>query len=193
MFEPQDLPGRYGRVVASVDRLLTATVCPAVLGGGWSVWRYGYVGRVTADLDVIVPADRVDELLRTAAVAGFDVLSRIEGHWPKLLHRQSGIEVDLLPSGGRLGTTARPALTLIPHPHALGAVGTFLHYIRLQRLMELKLASGRARDESDIVELVRATPDCIAMVRTHLTGIHPDYVREFDRLVQRARDQCEPL
>lgn len=34
MFEPQDLPGRYGRVVKAIDRLLQSLQCEAVLGGG---------------------------------------------------------------------------------------------------------------------------------------------------------------
>lgn len=31
MFEPQDLPGRYGRVVRAIDRVLTACDCEAVV------------------------------------------------------------------------------------------------------------------------------------------------------------------
>src|SRR5688572_25918004 len=31
MFEPQDLPGRYGRVVKAIDRLMKATGAEAVL------------------------------------------------------------------------------------------------------------------------------------------------------------------
>ncbi len=34
MFVPQDLPGRYGRVVAAVDRVLEATQSEAAAGGG---------------------------------------------------------------------------------------------------------------------------------------------------------------
>ena len=74
MLDPQDLPGRYGRVVKAVDHLLQIIGCPAVLGGGWAVWRHGYVGRVTQDIDIALPADRIAEFLRAAAVAGFDVL-----------------------------------------------------------------------------------------------------------------------
>jgi hypothetical protein len=64
-----------------------------------------------------------------------------------------------------------------------------LKYISFPGLVELKLAAGRARDESDIVELVRANPGQIDALRQHLSGIHPDYVRQFDHLVQRAREQ----
>jgi hypothetical protein len=69
MTEPQDLPGRFGRVVRAVDRVLLATGCMAVVGGGWAVWRHGYVGRVTQDLDIALPADRVADFLQAAAAA----------------------------------------------------------------------------------------------------------------------------
>src|SRR4051794_6505221 len=67
MLEPQDLPGAYGRVVKAIDHVLTVSGCDAVLGGGWAVWRHGYVGRVTQDVDVLIPADQVAEVQRVAS------------------------------------------------------------------------------------------------------------------------------
>ena len=189
MLDPQDLPGRYGRVVKAVDHLLQVIQSEAVLGGGWAVWRHGYVGRVTQDMDIALPADRVDEFVRAAAVTGFEVLPVPEGRWPKVLHRDTGIQVDILPEGKRPGTAARPAPTTIPHPATMGASGCVLRYVSLNSLIELKIAAGRARDESDVVELVRANPDAVATIRGHLAGVHPDYVEAFDRFVERAREQ----
>jgi hypothetical protein len=189
MLEPQDLPGRYGRVVQAVDHVLQIIQCPAVLGGGWAVWRHGYVGRVTQDIDIALPADSTDEFLRVASVAGFEVLPRAEGRWPKVLHRDTGIQVDVLPEGGRPGTQSKQAPTTIPHPRAMGASGFVLRYATLNSLIELKIAAGRARDESDVVELVRANPNEVEAIRQHLATVHLDYVHAFDQLVQRARDQ----
>src|SRR5262249_33636712 len=56
MFEPQDLPGRYGRVIRAVDHVLRAVGCEAVLGGDWAVWRHGFHGRVTQDVDIVLAA-----------------------------------------------------------------------------------------------------------------------------------------
>jgi hypothetical protein len=187
--DPQDLPDRYGRVVKAVDHLLQVIGCTAVLGGGWAVWRHGYVGRVTQDIDIGLPADRIDEFLRAAAVAGFDVLPVQPGRWPKVLHRDTGIEVDILPEGGRPGTATKPAPTTIPHPARMGATGSVLRYISLPSLVELKLAAGRARDEGDVVELVRANPDQVEAIRQHLGSVHPEYVAAFDVLAQRAREE----
>jgi hypothetical protein len=86
ILEPQDLPGRYGGVIRAVDRVLQLVSSEAVLGGGWAVWRHGFIGRVTQDVDVVLPADRVDEFLRVASVSGFDVLPRAAGRWPKVMH-----------------------------------------------------------------------------------------------------------
>jgi len=189
MFDPQDLPGRYGRVVKAVDHLLQVIDCEAVLGGGWAVWRHGYVGRVTQDIDVALPGDRIDEFLRIASVAGFDLLPVQPGRWPKMVHRDTRIEVDVLPEGGQPGTATKPAPTTIPHPSRMGALGSVLRYMNLSSLIELKLAAGRARDESDVVELIRANPDQVNTIRGHLTGVHADYVAAFDHLATRAREQ----
>ena len=57
--------------------------------------------------------------------------------------------------------------------------------------MELKLAAGRARDDADIVELVRANQDQTDLIRLRLERVHADYASKFDKLVERARDQDE--
>ena len=189
MFAPQDLPGRYGRVVKAIDHLLSVLGCESVIAGGWAVWHHGYLARLTQDIDIVLPKDRVAEFLQLAAVSGFEVLPQPEGRWPKVRHKDTGIEVDILPQGGRPGTAARPAPTTIAHPATLGAAGAVLRYISLPALIELKLAAGRPRDESDVAELVRANPDRVAEIRSHLAAVHGDYVREFDRLAERAREQ----
>lgn len=189
MLEPQDLPGRYGRVVKAIDHLLQVMKCESVLGGGWAVWRHGYVGRVTEDIDIALPAARVDEFLQVAAVSGFEILPRQPGRWPKVRHKETDVKVDILPEGARPGTAARPAPTTIPAPAQLGALGTQLRYITFTRLIELKLAAGRPRDEADVAELIRANPSQVDAIRRHLVTVHADYVSAFDRLVERARDQ----
>ena len=183
MLEPQDLPGRYGRVVRALDQVLRACDCEAVVGGGWAVWRHGFVGRVTQDIDIALPKNRVDEFLQAASVSGFEVLAQPEGRWPKLCHRETRIEVDILPEGGRPGTAARPAPTTIPHPQVMGAVRGTLKYSSLTSLVELKLAAGRLRDEADVVELARENRDRIEELRRHLQSVHPQYAARFEELL----------
>ena len=191
MLEPQDLPGRFGRAIRAVDHLLQAIDCPAVVAGGWAVWRHGYVGRVTEVVDIVLPADRIDEFLNAAVFGGFERLTVQTGNWPKVRHKESDIKVDLLPEGETPGTASRLAPTKIPHPDQLGADGASLKYITLPGLIELKLAAGRARDESDIVELIRANPDQVAGIREHLASVHPRYVSQFDILAAKAAEQTD--
>jgi hypothetical protein len=183
MLQPQDLPGRYGRVIQALDQVLAACDCEAVVGGGWAVWRHGYVGRVTQDVDIVLPTDRIEDVQRTASVTGFDVLTPAPGRWPKLMHRETGIQVDILPEGGRPGTPARPAPTTIAHPREMGAERGALHYIALPSLVELKLAAGNLRDEADVLELARENRERLNEIRAHLKRVHEQYARRFDELV----------
>jgi hypothetical protein len=191
MFTPQDLPGRYGRAVKAVDHLLQILGCAAVVAGGWAVWRHGYFGRMTQDLDIVLPRDQVADFLRLAAVSGFEVIPQPEVRWPKIRHKDTDVFVDVLPEGGRPGTPNRLAPTTIPHPAALGATGTTLKYINLPALIELKLAAGRPRDEADVTEILRSNVDQAATIREHLAAIHAMYVERFDYLLERAREQLD--
>ena len=183
MLEPQDLPGRYGRVVRALDQVLHACDCESVVGGGWAVWRHGYMGRVTQDIDIAMPSDRIEEFIKAASVSGFERLSPPDGHWPKLHHRETGIDVDVLPEGERPGTASRPAPTTIPHPKSMGAVRGKLKYMSLSSLVELKLAAGRLRDEADVLELVRENRGQVEALRGHLAAVHPQYASRLEELL----------
>jgi len=190
ILEPQDLPGRYGRVVRALDQVLSACECDSVMGGDSAVWRHGYVGRVTQDIDIALPSSRIDDFLQAAAVSGFEVLTTPEGRGPKLRHRETGIEVDVLPEGGRPGVASRPAPTTIPHPKSMGAIRGKLKYISLASLIELKLAAGRLRDEADVVELARENRDRLDDVRRHLESVHPQYASRFEELLGQLDDSA---
>ena len=69
---------------------------------------------------------------------------------------------------------------------------------RLSRIDELldRCTGGalvRARDEADVVELLRVNPEQIDSIRQHLGNVHLDYVCMFDQLVKKAREQRDPV
>src|SRR5712692_5208718 len=161
MHDPQDLPGRYGRVIRALDHLLEAIQGEAVVGGGWAVWHHGFAERLTQDIDIALPAAQIEAFLQVARVSGFEILPRQEGRWPKLVHKETGVRVDILPEGGRPGTASRPAPTTIPAPAAMGASGPCLRYMKLASLFELKIAAGREKDRADVVVLIRTNQDQI--------------------------------
>jgi hypothetical protein len=145
---------------------------------------------VTYDIDVAIPADKIDEFLQTASVSGFRILPQSEGRWPKLLHKETDIKVDILPEGAQPGTPSNLAPTTIPHPDEMGAAEGRLAYISLPSLVELKIAAGRGKDEQDVRELIVANPDRLAEIRRHLEAVHSSYAARFDALVVRSREDA---
>jgi hypothetical protein len=138
-----------------------------------------------------VPAARIEELLRMASVCGFEVLPASAGIWPKLRHKETDVGIGILSEGATPGTRSNPAPTTIPHPSLLGAKPGRLYYIGLNGLVELKLAAARARDESDVVELLRANPDQVDAVWKYIAKVNERYARRFDELSARAKEQTD--
>jgi hypothetical protein len=147
------------------------------------------VARLTYDVDIALPADRIDEFLRVTSVSGFEILPQRPGRWPKVRHKETGIKVDVLPEGAQPGAQDEPAPTNIPHPVKMGAKPGPLSYITLASLVELKLAAGRLRDQNDVLELIRSNETQLDSIRQHLATVHPNYVQAFDRIVEQAKKQ----
>jgi hypothetical protein len=80
---PQDLPGHYGRVIRALDQVLSACQIEAAVAGGWAVWRHGYIGRVIQNVDIALPADRIEEFLTVASVSGFEATDETGGQLAK--------------------------------------------------------------------------------------------------------------
>ena len=189
IMRPGELPGRYGHVIRDLERLVVATDARAVVAGGWAVWRHGYVGRVTQDVDIVIAAVSQEVVLQVAPLFGFDVLPVREGMWPKLTHRETAIDVDLMPEAGIPGTPTRPGPIPIRHPSVYGAKAGELSYIELSGLFELKLGAHRARDVADLVELIKVNPSQLDEIRQHLEQVHPNYAAELTNLIRQAHEE----
>ena len=190
MLEPRELPGRYGRVISDLERLLNATSTSAVVAGGWAVWRHGYIGRVTQDVDIVVPCAAIEDLLRTAPLCGFAVPHSPDGHWPELEHGDTGIEVDFLPEAKFQGTSARRAHVAIRHPDVYGAEPGRLTYATLESIFELKLGAHRAKDLADLVELIKVNEQQMPRVAKAINRIDAGYAAELAQLIRQAQDEC---
>ena len=145
---------------------------------------------MTQDVDIVMPADRIDEFLRAAAFSGFDDLPQPPGRWPKMMHKETDIKVDILPEGERPGIASNPAPTTLPHPSAMGAAGAMLRYITLPALIELKIAAGRPRDDGDVAELIRANPREVEAIRAHETPGSPTHASSEHQRVRGPSIPC---
>ena len=186
---PRDLPGRYGRVIQDLERMLVATEQPALVAGGWAVWHHGYVGRITQDVDIVVSAIGSIEFLKCAPMFGFQVLTAPAGRWPKLIHQQSQIEVDFLPEAEFPGTPSHRAPIPIGHPMDYAAKVGCLTFIDIAPLFELKIGAHRAKDIADLIELVKANGSKLEEIAQYLSQKHPSYAEQFAELRRQAKEE----
>lgn len=129
-------------VLRKVTRLLARLGIPHWVVGGIAVQEHGYF-RTTKDIDIVVPDAK--EVMEKLIAHGFakDPKSRITVLDP------SGVEVDVLQGGER--PTGQEKLPL-PIPTQ---VSTSPQILPLNVLIETKLATGRAQDFADTVQLIK--------------------------------------
>lgn len=191
MLDPEDLPGKYGRVVREVNEILQLIKCEAVVAGGWAAWYRGYVDRVAQNVEIVLPANRIEEFRQIAAISGFELVPSADGRWPLLIHKATSVKLHILLEGARPYTSSRQAPTTIPTPRAMGAQGWRLRYMSLTSLIELKLATGWHRDLVDVMALAIANRSRLEEIRNHLANVLPDYAAQFEQLVKEAEEQAD--
>jgi hypothetical protein len=56
--------------------------------------------------------------------------------------------------------------------------------------MELKLSSGRVKDRTHIVEVLKTMPpETIAAIRRHIAGVHLQFTELLDQLIDEAIEE----
>ena len=122
---------------------------PHYVCGGFAVQEHGYP-RFTVDVDIIVPDVQVAR--EKLSMNGF---KENPGSSMTVTDRDTKVEIDVLPGGGKVG----PGPLAFPMPTHVSETPQIL---TLPDLISMKLSShmgspfDRARDYSDVVELVKA-------------------------------------
>lgn len=152
---PEDAKRRLADDLARICR--DADVRPVVIGG-LAVNHHGYM-RVTADVDILVA--------RAEAIALYRRL-RSEAGWKRysegFKNTELGVGLDICVEGER---TAPGSTEEFPDPAQLVTVD--LHPLpvpALSELLALKVMSGRARDDADVVELLKRHRARMASLKT---------------------------
>jgi hypothetical protein len=135
------------RLVDDLARLCAEAGVKPVVIGGLAVNHHGYM-RVTADVDILVARAEVVALYRRL---------RSEPGWRRyaegFLNTALGVGLDVCVEGER---TAPRSSEEFPSPAALAVVDVGpLPVPALAELLALKVMSGRARDDADVVELLK--------------------------------------
>ncbi len=152
---PEDAKRRLADELARVCE--EAGVRPVVIGG-LAVSHHGYM-RVTADVDILVA--------RQDAVALYRRL-RSEPGWRRysegFKNTELGVGLDICVEGER---TAPGSTEEFPDPAELRTVAVRpLPVPALAELLALKVMSGRARDDADVVELLKRHRSRMASLKT---------------------------
>jgi hypothetical protein len=176
---------RFSQALEALNELARKAKIPIALVGGMAATHYGFRGG-TDDIDVVVGKDDLDQFLMYAPQFGFKVAWRSKTGWHTLEH--GDVEINVVPEGGKAKNTSP---TTIPGPGQLG-VEEGLGVACLAGWVELKLATGRAKDLGHISELMKkASESEITACRNHLRGIHSDYFQEFERLLNQVEEEKE--
>ena len=125
-------------------KVLADNAIPHLIAGGIAVQERGYP-RNTIDVDIIVPN------IRTAHQALLDVgFEQSKKSRNAVADPKSKVEIDLLPGGKRLLADAPLPLPLPT------TVSDEPQIVPLDSLINMKLSAGRAKDFSDVVQLIKA-------------------------------------
>jgi hypothetical protein len=124
--------------------------------GGMALVAHGY-DRTTVDVDILVTSEG-NRLLREK-LDGLGYVPPFAGS-RNLRDTQTGVRIEFLIAGEFPGD-GKPKPVAFPDPAQAGVEIDGIRYLRLERLIELKLASGltnpnRLKDLADVQELIRA-------------------------------------
>jgi hypothetical protein len=170
-------------VFEALNRLAHADGIPLAIVEGLAAIHFGYPA-ITEDIDIVVSKDDLDRLLGDAPHYGFKVKWRSKTGWHTLSFED--VEINVIPEGGKARDSSP---TTIPGPRALG-VTAGLSFSDLPGWIELKLSSGRTKDRTHVVEVLKNVQHSqIAAIRKHTASVHEQYATLLDRLIAEADDE----
>ncbi len=176
------------RALSRLIRTLDEASIPYAIAGVMALNEYGY-RRVTTDVDVLLTRDGLEELKRRVLGRGY--VEKFPGS-KGLRDTEHGVAIDILIAGEFPGD-GKPKPVSFPDPKEVAVRGERGSFLPLERLVELKLASGmtaphRLRDLADVLELIRAAKLPRDLAERLDPYVHSKYCEMWDA-AQSARDE----
>jgi hypothetical protein len=163
-----------------VTKRLSDLQIPHAVCGGMSLTAHGYI-RATVDVDILVNADGLKIIHQQLVGLGF--LPPFSGS-KNLKDTDTGVRVEFLLSGGYPGD-GQPKPIAFPNPAEPGVTEEIkgVHYLSLEKLIELKLASGmtaphRGKDLVDVQALIEVRK----LPANYVDNLHPYVQAKFTEL-----------
>lgn len=160
------------QALRAISERLESLGIPYAVVGGMALVAHGY-RRSTVDVDVLVTLDH--NRLIHEKLDGLGYVPPFPGS-RNLRDTTTGVRIEFLITGEFPGD-GKPKPVAFPHPAAVSTTIDGIRYLRLETLIELKLASGltnpnRLKDLADVQELIRT----LRPPRTLADALH-DFVR----------------
>lgn len=128
---------------------------PYAVAGGMALVAHGYAG-TTSDVQVLVTMEGLAKIHDQLDGLGYISTSQ---NIKNIRDTETGVRIELLVTGQFPGD-GKPKPIAFPDPESAGTVIDGIRYLKLEKLIELKLASGmtnpgRQKDLGDVQELIR--------------------------------------
>jgi hypothetical protein len=159
--ESSDYFERKGSVMETLYRLaevLDSADIPYSVAGALALREHGYV-RNTVDIDILITSEGLQRFHEKCMGPGY--MPAFPGARKKIRATESGVKIDLLLTGEYPGD-GKPKPVSFPNPKEVSTRRRGINYLNLEKLIELKLASGlsashRIQDLADVQALIRET------------------------------------
>jgi hypothetical protein len=142
------------KTLETIARRLDELGLPHAIAGGMALFFHGY-RRFTEDVDILVTREGLEEIHRRLEGRGY--VPPFAGS-RNLRDAEHGVRIEFLVTGEYPGD-GRPKPVRFPDPSVVSVEIDGMRFLDLDRLVELKLASGtapgRRRDLGDVQELIR--------------------------------------
>jgi hypothetical protein len=166
--------GELNKTVAQLGSDLSRNGIEYMVIGAVALTAHGYL-RFTADVDVVLTKEGLEAFHRE--LIGLGYRPAFEGARKKLRSTRNGVAIEVITAGEYPGD-GKPKPVVFPDPSTAAVEISGVRVVRLEKLVELKLASGisasdRLKDLADVQELIK----CRGLSRELATELNP-YVRE---------------
>lgn len=144
------------KALHNITQRLKSLGIPYAVVGGMALFRHG-LRRFTEDVDILVTKEDLKTIHEKLEGLGYLPPFTNSKH---LRDTQLGVKIEFLTTGDYPGDGKKKPVSF-PDPKAVSFEADGINYINLQKLVELKLASGmtnpgRLKDLSDVLELIKA-------------------------------------
>jgi len=148
--------GKLHSTLADLTRRLEATDIPYAVLGAIALGRHGY-RRMTVDIDLLLTPEGLAQFRERYLGRGY--VPAFPGAGKSFRATDTGVRVDVITTGEYPGD-GLPKPVVFPHPAEVSVEMAGVRVVTLEKLLELKLASGmtaphRLRDLADVQDTIR--------------------------------------